>query len=449
MRYILAIILLSILSLAKEPTTQDKILQLQNEILKINEQRVAKEIELQKRIAMLNSKIDTLSVEDTKSLQDELRILQNEKEDLKQRDTIANVDTELKVLGERVENYAIIAIASVSIISFFLILLGYATINEIAKKQVDKIIKKGVKQKVDSQVNSIIGELQAQLSQTEKSVENLKAIEVESIFNIALTSHTVDKPYKNIDRAIKYYKMAIAKGSIDAMYNLGLLYRNQEEYDKAIEYYKMAIKEGNHVVAMNNLGLLYDNQGEYNKAIKYYEMAIAKGNVDVMCNLGVLYYNQKEYGKAIKYWEMAIKEGNQVDAMNNLGLLYANQGEYDRAIEYYEMAIKEGNDVGAMNNLAYLYLSVDEYRDIDEADRLIDTAISKEPNRYRLYPLKAMAIAQRGGSADDVVSMLRNCTDSTTEYDKNIIETVEEFGPIKDNEIFVEYIATLQARVKE
>jgi hypothetical protein len=53
--------------------------------------------------------------------------------------------------------------------------------------------------------------------------------------------------------------MAINKGHVEAMYNLGLYYDEiTNDYDNAIKYYKMASNKG-HVEAMYNLELLFIN----------------------------------------------------------------------------------------------------------------------------------------------------------------------------------------------
>ena len=50
---------------------------------------------------------------------------------------------------------------------------------------------------------------------------------------------------QNIEEAIKYYKMAVEKGDIDAMYNLGSMYQYgdgvEQNYEEAIELYQELI----------------------------------------------------------------------------------------------------------------------------------------------------------------------------------------------------------------
>jgi tetratricopeptide (TPR) repeat protein len=68
--------------------------------------------------------------------------------------------------------------------------------------------------------------------------------------------------------------------------NLGLAYKQKDDYDKAIEYYQKALKldfeqvgPGHTEVAIryNNLGIAYEYKGEYDKAIEYYQKALKMG----------------------------------------------------------------------------------------------------------------------------------------------------------------------------
>jgi len=77
----------------------------------------------------------------------------------------------------------------------------------------------------------------------------------------------------------KYYTMAIEKGNIIAMNNLGLYYKDIEQnYDEMKKYYLMAIEKGENI-AMSNLGHYYQTIEEnYDEMKKYYLMAIEKGH---------------------------------------------------------------------------------------------------------------------------------------------------------------------------
>ena len=66
---------------------------------------------------------------------------------------------------------------------------------------------------------------------------------------------------------------ASQKGEIEAMYNLGTLYYEQNKFGKAKEMFLKAIQKGGHVKAMYNLGILYYNQNDRINAKKYVKQA--------------------------------------------------------------------------------------------------------------------------------------------------------------------------------
>ena len=158
----------------------------------------------------------------------------------------------------------------------------------------------------------------------------------ESIFHhYALVYHLGLKEY---GKAEEYYLKAIEKDDVDALFNLGNLYKEQKEYKKAAEYYLKAIEKDD-VGAMLNLGNLYKEQKEYKKAEEYYLKAIERGHAGALFNLGNLYDEQKEYKKAEEYYLKAVEKGN-VGAMNNLALLYFGRKEKkDIALENMRNAV--------------------------------------------------------------------------------------------------------------
>jgi NACHT domain/Tetratricopeptide repeat len=94
---------------------------------------------------------------------------------------------------------------------------------------------------------------------------------------------------KKEKEAEKYYLLAIEKGYIDALNNLGLLYKNQGKEKEAEKYYLLAIEKGD-IGALNNLAALYKNQGKEKEAEKYYLLAIEKGDINALHNLSLLYF---------------------------------------------------------------------------------------------------------------------------------------------------------------
>ena len=188
------------------------------------------------------------------------------------------------------------------------------------------------------------------------------------LYNIKVLNNKVLFYYanltKNKDEAIKYYKMAIEKGNVDAMNNYAILIENENK-DEASKYYKMAI-EKQYVRSMYNYAILIQNENK-DEAIKYYKMAIEKGDIGSMNNYAILIENENK-DEAIKYYKMAIEKGSGY-AMYNYACIIQNENK-DEAIKYYLMAIDKGN-TNAMNN----YASLIENKNKDEAIKYYFMAI--------------------------------------------------------------------------
>jgi uncharacterized protein len=108
---------------------------------------------------------------------------------------------------------------------------------------------------------------------------------------------------QDYEEAIKYYQQAAAKGSADAMNDLGYIYEAIEGFvdpKLAFEWYTRGVEAGSPHAA-NGLGNCYmDGLGttaNINKAIELYEQSAAKDVSYAHYNLGILYYEEKHVAK--------------------------------------------------------------------------------------------------------------------------------------------------------
>ena len=182
---------------------------------------------------------------------------------------------------------------------------------------------------------------------------------------------TIDRVQTIYSEAEKYYLLAIEKGQVGALFNLGNLYVNKGNYSEAEKYYLLAIEKG-HIGAMYNMGLLYANQNNIEGAEKYYLMAIQMGDVDAMYNLALLYFNERRFLEAEKYYLLAIEKGH-FSAMYNLGNLYTAQRNFVEAEKCFLLAI-EKEHTKALYNLGNLYTSQGNFI---EAEKCFLLAIEK------------------------------------------------------------------------
>lgn len=163
------------------------------------------------------------------------------------------------------------------------------------------------------------------------------------------------------DEAIVLYQKAAGLGSSSADYNLGILYKYNNDYIKAREMFEIAIKKHKSSSAMMSLGDLYRDGrgGEQNTdlAEKWYKESIQSGNYFAITRLGNLYGDLEKYDEAIKCYEMAIKKDDP-EAMNSMGLLYQHgfgvKRDINKAVKLYQdSASKDG--VGGLINLGLMY----------------------------------------------------------------------------------------------
>lgn len=132
------------------------------------------------------------------------------------------------------------------------------------------------------------------------------------------------------DNILKYYSLAIQKGSIDAMDNLASYYFRLEDWPNMTKYYLMAI-ENNYSASMNNLAKYYYNIDDYNNMIKYYLMAIDNGNsdaeehlLDALSDITIMekfiqiqIHNKKEISKLKEENNLLTTENNHFKYMPN------------------------------------------------------------------------------------------------------------------------------------
>ncbi len=148
------------------------------------------------------------------------------------------------------------------------------------------------------------------------------------------------------EKAIPYYQQIITcyPHYIDAMNNLGAIFRRLKRYDESIAILKKAKSEGRDSGSVNyNLGFTYKEMKKYEEAIDSFELVIAENPDDVLAynHLGSIYYAQKNYDKSIS----SFKRGLQVDPNHpilnyNLARCYEDSKNIPDAIRCYEATLK-------------------------------------------------------------------------------------------------------------
>ena len=171
---------------------------------------------------------------------------------------------------------------------------------------------------------------------------------------------------RNVEKAVKWYRMAAEQGIDDAQNNLGNCYYSgrgvEQSAEEAVRWYHKAAEQGN-AAAQSNLGCCYFRgrgvEQNYEEAVKWYHKAAEQGASFAQNNLGVCYDNgygvEQNYEEALKWYRMSAEQGNTA-AQLNLGCCYSNgrgvEQSTEEAVKWYRMAAEQGHAV-AQTKLGY------------------------------------------------------------------------------------------------
>ncbi len=193
--------------------------------------------------------------------------------------------------------------------------------------------------------------------------------------NLSNTLNRIGSIYKEwglLDEAMRFFVKAlkIAENSnviicqeriAQSCNNIGLLYKDLQEYDKAYEYcfralnyYKKTNNQKLIAYTLNNLGLIHKWLKQYDKAISYFNesLSIKKELNDKISiannigNIGDVYSLLKKYDLALKYYNdaLTIMLKNDEDygiatTKLNIALVYINQNNPNNSLELLSNAL--------------------------------------------------------------------------------------------------------------
>ncbi len=171
----------------------------------------------------------------------------------------------------------------------------------------------------------------------------------ESYFNLG----NLFAQQKHFKAAIQAYEAFIAnwqgdaiwlveaqKGLSEAYSGLGVQTEQQGDLDQALILYQTAIKHWpDNAMNWYNLGNVYRLQDNSEQAISAYKKAIENDNqfVNAYNNMGLTYTNLKQYSKAVETFTKSLKIHPENPANHiNLANAYLGKGDIYRAIDSYE-----------------------------------------------------------------------------------------------------------------
>lgn len=198
-------------------------------------------------------------------------------------------------------------------------------------------------------------------------------------------SDTATEAFNTIQ--LSYYKLAVYTGHANDLYNLGSFYCKQEQFDLAENYLLEAANKGS-IDASFQLGCIYYEQNKLAVAAKHFKLfADQREDLEVLCNLGLIYAEQKKFDLAKQYYKKPAEQGIDA-ALANLGFIYDEEGKFDLAEKYYREAADKGM-CEACVNLGRLYY---RHGRLDQAKKYLNQAVNggNETAEYLLTELRKL-----------------------------------------------------------
>lgn len=200
-----------------------------------------------------------------------------------------------------------------------------------------------------------------------------------SLALVSLAENKPDEAVANWDNALK-----IDGTNFTALSSITNYHSRKQEFDKAHARIDQALganpnNAGLHFIKANVYG--YERNGQGAEAELRKTLELDPNYVAAYHSLGALYINSKQEDRAIAEYQkiLAIRPDNP-SAYTMIGMLEDARKNYDAAIDAYKKALQQDSgSVIAANNLAWLY-AVTGKGNIDEAVRLAQGAVQKNPN---------------------------------------------------------------------
>ncbi len=186
------------------------------------------------------------------------------------------------------------------------------------------------------------------------------------------------------------------KPAADSYFELGILYKENNNIDDAIKSLKKSIDlNPRHSMALYELGVIYEKQKDYDAAIKSYNESLRiKENSEAFQSLGVSYLKKGMLKEAYRNLVKAMMlNPNKYTIYNNLGAVFEKLGNYDSAVQMLEIGTKLNpkNVIGFYN----LGIALDKKGDFGNAipnyEKAVELGHSKsEEIKKRIKQLKGI-----------------------------------------------------------
>ena len=198
------------------------------------------------------------------------------------------------------------------------------------------------------------------------------AVEAACLRNIGI----LYKNQEDFTKAIEAYRQSLdiyrqlgdSSGVADCSNNMGSVYKYIGNYESALEaYYRcLRIRENSKdslklASIYNNLGNFFSFQHKIAQALKYYQQCLEiqkrtgeeRGLCRTYMNLGICHLDQDSLKTAFNFFKKSLRIANKLDdhvriaqLHTNVGLYYENRRHYDSALYYYQRSIGYYHRIG-------------------------------------------------------------------------------------------------------
>ncbi len=213
-----------------------------------------------------------------------------------------------------------------------------------------------------------------------------------------MPNKTVEISLESAIKAQKDGNIALAKSlyveilnkqedNIQALVNLGALYKGQGHYSLSLGMLKKAeMVAPNHLSILLNLATLYMEISDANQAMQYYEKAqkISPNDANIDNMIAIAYEKAGDNTKAMHYYKEAIKKDVKfVKAYNNIGVILYRQGQYTRAIELFKMALEA--DINYLPTYVNLGASCNKAGMYEQGEQILLDLLARDENYAGAY----------------------------------------------------------------
>lgn len=220
----------------------------------------------------------------------------------------------------------------------------------------------------------------------------------------------------------------LTKRMVQALNNLGLIYRRTDKYEAAIEAYQQAIvlaestgEARGIVFALNGLGNIFLELGNLDEAMLNFRECLRQeqalnnltGIAINLNNIGHVYREWGDLERAMEYFMLSLEVNQEIPSQrgiaicyNDIGEIYRIRGENDKALSYFELSLNLNKLIGDLYYLGINHLKIAEIyferKDFDGIQAHLDEAIrlseltNNRSNLMKSYRIKYETEHARG-----------------------------------------------------